>query len=216
MPDTWRAPTHQVAGAVGDPGYRSRGQQGAASCEAEGRGAPQHPEGGVHHALAGVGGSEQAQLRPEGEGEEPSPGAKGAAGGPAGRPPEPVLADTGERGHVELGHCRRQGPPHSPRLGPRVGRGLMWEAVPFGENSWGGAQAWRPAPWGGVQLLPAPGVADSRWPLQHGPRLGAAHAGPLASPRDTCFVSEAMNPNWQSGYKWLLWPLLNIRSPRVA
>lgn len=123
MSDAWQAPTHQVAGAVGGPGCRARGQQGAAPCEAAGGGAAQHPEGGVHHALAGVGGGVQAQLRPEGEGEEPPPGAEGTVGGPAGWPPEPVLTNTGERGHIKLGHCRRQGPAHSPRLGLRVGRG---------------------------------------------------------------------------------------------
>lgn len=80
MSDAWQAPTHQVAGAVGGPGCRAWGQQGAAPCEAAGGGAAQHPEGGVHHALAGVGGSVQAQLRPEGEGEEPPPGAEGTVG----------------------------------------------------------------------------------------------------------------------------------------
>lgn len=180
--NTWGAPTHQVAGAVGDPGCRARGQQDAASCEAAGRGAPQLPEGGVHHTLAGVGGSEQAQLRPEGEGEEPTPGTKGAAGGPAGRPPESVLADAGERGHVESGHCRRQGPPHSPQLGPRVGRGRkLFPSVRIrGEEPRPGAQhpgvessSFRLLGWWTASGLTSVGLTGGLPVLAHWPRLGA-------------------------------------------
>lgn len=63
------APAAAPGGSRARPPVRQRGG-----------GAAQHPEGGVHHALAGVGGGEQAQLRPEGEGEEPPPGAEGTVG----------------------------------------------------------------------------------------------------------------------------------------
>ena len=130
-PQPARAPTHHEAQAVGEPGCCVQGQQGPASCEAGVGGPPQQPQGGTDRALAGEGGSQQAQLRLEAEGEEPAQGRQGAAWGPARPGLVLVLAGTGQGGHIEQGHHGRQEAPRSPLLGPPGPlRGPRWPTSP--------------------------------------------------------------------------------------
>lgn len=55
--------------------------------------------------LAEEGGSPEASFGPEGKGKGRSWGTQGAAQGPAGQCPKPILTHAGERSHGELGHC---------------------------------------------------------------------------------------------------------------
>lgn len=117
--------------------------------------------------LAGEGGGEEAPLRQEGEGKELSQGEQGAARGPAGRPPGPILTDAGERGHVELQHCGTEEATlllPSPR-GSALRVFLPWGGPPPPTDPFplvSGAQGWPGAreAWAQIQLLPARRVVD--------------------------------------------------------